>query len=44
LRLMLPFMRKSIRRQAEADLRKLRDLVEGAVRSGASTSGDQTNQ
>ena len=43
LRWMLPFMRKSIRRQAEADLRKLRGLVEGAVPSATSASGDQTS-
>lgn len=29
LRLLLPFMRGSITRQADADLRKLRDVVEG---------------
>ena len=43
LRWMLPFMRKSIRRQGEADLRKLRRLVEGAVPSATSASGDQTS-
>ena len=29
LRLILPFMRRAIARQAQADLRKLKDLVEG---------------
>jgi len=43
LRWMLPFMRNSIRRQAEADLRKLRGLVEGAVPPGTSASGDQSS-
>ena len=42
LRLMLPFMRKSIRRQAETDLCKLRDLVEGKVPVGARPFGDKT--
>lgn len=31
LRLLLPFMRRAIARQAEADLRKLKDLVEGKL-------------
>jgi hypothetical protein len=43
LRLMLPFIRNSIRRQAEADLRELRGLVEGAVPPGTSASGDQSS-
>jgi len=42
VRLMLPFMRKSIRRQAETDLRKLRDLVEGNVPVGTRPSGVKT--
>lgn len=42
LRLMLPLMRKSIRRQAEADLCKLRDLVEGNVPVGTRPSGGKT--
>jgi hypothetical protein len=29
LRLLLPFMRRAIARQAQVDLRKLKDLVEG---------------
>lgn len=35
VRLLLPFMRRSIRRQANADLRKLKDLVEGLSETAA---------
>ncbi len=44
LRLMLPLMRKSIRRQAEADLRKLRDLVEAKGPAGVGASGGGESQ
>lgn len=44
LRLMLPFMRKSIRRQADGDLRKLKDLVEANGPAGTGTFGGRRRQ